>query len=434
MALRRPPPGLDPATLRVPADAGVPTGIDWQSWRCTLVTPMYGGGVKAGEVDRDMPIRASALRGQLRFWWRLLARHKYGLGGPALREREFQVWGGVGAKAQASKVWVKVADVEGLVVEPWARYELNSRSGKFNTLPTPERWADVPYALFPAQGKRPGSPDATDPSSLARPGLHWTLHLGTALQPDAEAALREELLQRVPEALRWWASFGGVGARTRRGLGAVQVADIEPVGAGEAKQAGCTLVASAQAHRAPDEAWKAAVDKLRTFRQGLDIGRNRGNSGPTPGQSRWPEPDALRRLTGRHAPLHVPKEPAGNVFPRAAFGLPIVFHFKQGKVEEGKAGDPADFVLLPEGFDRLASPLVLRPWLGADQRWRAAALLLPHAHVDAMKLRLPGGSVAAPAQWWQPGLAAKVRPMAGHGTDALSAFLHFFAGGKESVA
>lgn len=40
--------------------------------RCTLVTPMFGGGVKPGEVDREMPIRASALRGHLRFWWRLL--------------------------------------------------------------------------------------------------------------------------------------------------------------------------------------------------------------------------------------------------------------------------------------------------------------------------------------------------------------------------
>lgn len=39
---------------------------------CELITPMYGGGVKAGRVDCKMPIRASALRGQLRFWWRLL--------------------------------------------------------------------------------------------------------------------------------------------------------------------------------------------------------------------------------------------------------------------------------------------------------------------------------------------------------------------------
>ncbi len=44
----------------------------WHRYRCTLVTPMYGGGVDAGKVDEDMPIRATAIRGQLRiFWWRI---------------------------------------------------------------------------------------------------------------------------------------------------------------------------------------------------------------------------------------------------------------------------------------------------------------------------------------------------------------------------
>ncbi|MEI8633100.1 type III-B CRISPR module RAMP protein Cmr1 [Vibrio sp. PP-XX7] len=48
-----------------------PTKKEWVSYQCTLVTPMYGGGVNAGEVDKEMPIRASAIRGQLRFWWRI---------------------------------------------------------------------------------------------------------------------------------------------------------------------------------------------------------------------------------------------------------------------------------------------------------------------------------------------------------------------------
>ena len=35
----------------------------------TLITPMYGCGVAPGEVDRNIiSIRASAIRGQLRFW------------------------------------------------------------------------------------------------------------------------------------------------------------------------------------------------------------------------------------------------------------------------------------------------------------------------------------------------------------------------------
>ena len=61
--------------------------------RCTLVTPMFGGGVTAGEVDRDMPIRASALRGQLRFWWRLL--HGAGRKSADLFDTESLLWGGI---------------------------------------------------------------------------------------------------------------------------------------------------------------------------------------------------------------------------------------------------------------------------------------------------------------------------------------------------
>ncbi|WP_237667752.1 type III-B CRISPR module RAMP protein Cmr1 [Vibrio sp. V33_P6A3T137] len=77
----------------------------WESYSCTLVTPMYGGGVKAGEVDNDMPIRASAIRGQLRFWWRIAC----GVKDPeVMRENEEAMWGGISDKAKASQVQVRV--------------------------------------------------------------------------------------------------------------------------------------------------------------------------------------------------------------------------------------------------------------------------------------------------------------------------------------
>ncbi len=40
-----------------------------ETYQVKVITPIYGGGVKAGEPDKDMPIRASAIRGQLRYWW-----------------------------------------------------------------------------------------------------------------------------------------------------------------------------------------------------------------------------------------------------------------------------------------------------------------------------------------------------------------------------
>ena len=49
----------------------------WQEIHCELITPIYGGGIQAAVPDVLMPIRATAIRGQLRFWWRLLARQKW---------------------------------------------------------------------------------------------------------------------------------------------------------------------------------------------------------------------------------------------------------------------------------------------------------------------------------------------------------------------
>jgi CRISPR-associated protein Cmr1 len=57
-------------------------------------------------------------------------------------------------------------------------------------------------------------------------------------------------------------------------------------------------------------------------------------------------------------------------FPRAAFGLPIVFHFKDEKI-----GDPYDTILQGRDYERLASPLILRPLACADGAVGLAVIL-----------------------------------------------------------
>ena len=120
------------------------------------------------------------------------------------------------------------------------------------------------------------------------------------------------------------------------------------------------------------------------------------------------------------------------MFPRALFGLPIIFHFK-----DDKAGDPGDTVLAPKGSDRFASPLTLKAyWDGKG--YRAAALLLPSA--DALRERglvlansgkgksLRDSQVFEPQSWW-PGnhKSADIAPLRDNGGgDPLDAFLKFF--------
>lgn len=65
-------PGFEPPK-ELPESKG-----DWQGIRCELVTPLHGGGVVARESDEKLPVRVTAIRGQLRFWWRFLA-HQNGI-------------------------------------------------------------------------------------------------------------------------------------------------------------------------------------------------------------------------------------------------------------------------------------------------------------------------------------------------------------------
>lgn len=419
MALRQAPPALNPAEALVAAQTDAKS---WKTYPCTLVTPMYGGGVKAGVVDEAMPIRASAIRGQLRFWWRLLAIHRDGMSPQAAREREFAVWGGLGTPPTASRVWVQVViptdAKKNFRVEEWAEFVSNDRGG-FKSVPEPKKWVEgAEYALFPGQGDH-----VLGAAKLLQPGGQWSLRLAVRwLAGDAGklADLAQEE-KRVHDALRWWACFGGVGARTRRGLGAVKVEGLEPVTASEVKACGCSLTLASTGGNDASQSWGWGISRLKDFRQGKNLGRNPG-AGNRPGRSRWPEPDAIRRYTRRNSSLHAPEHKAGNLFPRAAFGLPIIFHFK-----DQRERDPFDFSLNPVHKERMASPLILRPYL-QNGKWFPAALLLPTDHLNSLCLTLPDRSVTGPGAWWQPEKAALVPPMVSRGTDALSAFLKYFQG------
>ncbi|MBN2885891.1 MAG: type III-B CRISPR module RAMP protein Cmr1 [Chromatiaceae bacterium] len=362
----------------------------WTHYNCKLVTPLYGGGVRAAEVDTAMPIRAAGIRGQLRFWWRIVA-------GPfaspeAIFQREAAIWGGIaGSGPSASHVAVRVK------AKPVQAGQLSAKS-QIQGLPA--------YGLILDPGADP---------MLLRPGYSFELSVRCA------SDLTSQQHDEVQTALRWWASFGGVGARTRRGFGAVQVGSLKPVSLEEVTECGGRLSVVPSGLKEM-EAWETSLKKLQRFRQGPNLGRNPGQ-GNRPGRSHWPEPDTIRRQTHRHAAKHAPEHPVDGVYPRALFGLPIIFHFKD-------VGEPGDSTLIPdEQRDRMASPLILRPyWTG--QKWHPAALLLPNWK-RATEVRVGFGNGPFRRAWpsdpaERARLAAQIKPMAGHGDDPLTAFMDYF--------
>jgi CRISPR-associated protein Cmr1 len=452
-----PPPHADPQQL-LTALGTTSRAVAHRIYRCTLVTPMYGGGVKPGVVDRELPFRPTAIRGQLRFWWRLLNRLD-AEGRPrspkALFEAERAIWGGLGDSESLarSNVSVRVRAVEGKIeLRPAAKYE-----GKPHPI-----WESpgFGYALFPAAdvNKNDGGREDTiavtrtvemlrslgvrvqqpldgnkekKPADLLQPGASFELHLGF------DEDLSEHQRHQVVRALHWWAAFGGLGARNRRGAGAF---DVQEAGRGlpiptmeEIREAGCRLVMR-RATKSSMDAWNEAIKLLREFRQGEGLGRRGRGQSKTPGRSFWPEPDSIREVLGQHAGLHRPEHLARGLYPRAFFGLPIITHFKGGG--RGRNQDPPDtqLVPVPKGksvpAERMASPVILRPMRSGNGQWAPAALLLPRAHVDAMGLVLKEGNRECrnlPAgQWWKKEKAAEIEPMKGRGDDPLDAFLAYF--------
>ncbi|WP_107976395.1 type III-B CRISPR module RAMP protein Cmr1 [Neisseria mucosa] len=375
----------------------------WQEIYCELVTPLHGGGVVARESDEKLPVRVTAIRGQLRFWWRLLAHQKWNLSGKSLREAEFRLWGGISEKATASLVFLRV-QIQNKLQEA----SLSDYAGPLG------------YALFTARATQTGLPEM----KLGKEGLQWIV------QWRLSEKANETDKQQVLETLRWWVNFGGVGARTRRGCGAFVVKDSsnpvfkQPLSVDEVMQAGCKLVLRPSTNHAL-VAWKEAVQRLRDFRQGKEVGRNPSSDIKKPaGRSRWSEPDEIRRITRTHSDRHKPEHPAGDLFARGVFGMPIIFHFVGGD-------EPADTTLQPKCKERMASPLIIRPVWDGKGGFQAAALSLPldkvlNVSVELLEKKQNKGTVH-PVTLWEESKARQVKPLSENGGgNPIDAFLNYF--------
>lgn len=425
MKTKQAAPNLDPEQLQADVEHRIrDSGETWRRYTCRLVTPMYGGGVIPGEVDRDMPIRATAIRGQLRYWWRLLNRHRpehlTAEGRPdssKLFASERALWGGLGDQGSLTASQVSV------------RVEAAAVAGKTS----------------PKDGSVLGKMIVTDSGA----SVDWLpcnrpFEFLLLLRIDA---CEESVLQ----ALRMWASFGGIGARRRRGLGALEVVDAEGqrLFAGKADRDAAKVVL----YRMGDDSFtdyrqavEAGVQCLVDFRQKPGLARGSG-TGMRPGGSHWPEANAVRNLTRRARPdnVHALGSSTPLLFPRALLGLPIVFQFKLHE----RLGDPYASTLEVAddgeiGRDRFASPLIFSAWpepQGNRTIYRPVVLLLP-THIDlrkrALKLKIASGaSLLIPAGTWWPSDPVKrqvvmprgLRHVAGAKSDVLWAFLQFFQKG-----
>jgi CRISPR-associated protein Cmr1 len=413
--MKRQDPTIPVPIVRKDEKVGIITGIR----KYKLITPLYGGGEEPAKPDSITVVRATEVRGHLRFWWRATRGGSFDGDLQKMKKREEEIWGSSGEKGKPGPSPVSVALQDPTEGKPIKELD-KDKNGKKRHIGDPGAlWSYVAFPLRDSKGE-------------VREGVSFSLEIKYpgGLKDDVEAAL-------------WaWEIFGGIGARTRRGFGALQRTDnglltreqmeveinngikkhvvigIYPAGvpnlSGKLK---FKVVSKGDTSAA---AWEYLFKKLKDFRQD----RNPGSSSRF-GRSRWPEPDAIRRVPGMtSSDAHAKRLNTVDKFPRAKFGLPIIFQFK----DEG-IGDPKQTSLEGQDHDRLASPLILRPIACSDGALGLAAIL-EWEPVNSTELYTPPGGLILKGALRDPKVysdltpieAATISPLNGE-TDIFKAFL-----------
>ena len=330
-----------------------------------LITPLFGGGAETKKSDDVSVIRATEIRGHLRFWWRATRGGQFDGDLAKMKEAEDAIFGSTEGNS-ALQVDIEIKNRgQDFPDQP----DLRGNSQSINNIRSP-----LSYVAFPLR-------ENENVRVIQQIEFSSQFSYPTRFACDMQASL-------------WaWEMFGGLGARTRRGFGSIQNKIYSPANRDIVEadiQSGLVAhlfgnswpndvpqlqVFSAASYKITNprnsmvDAWKYLIDGYQQFRQFRR---------PTPSRSRsnWTEPDAIRRLfpSCTH-PAHSTPKTLVDKFPRANFGLPIIFKFKDADVARG---DPPTTTL--EGRDekqkRLASPLIFRVMKCEKNRYVGIAIIL----------------------------------------------------------
>jgi CRISPR-associated protein Cmr1 len=359
------------------------TTVIVQTRQYKLITPLFGGGVEPGVNDPDNLIRGTEIRGQLRFWWRAIRGWKY-KNLKELKSAEDIMWGKAGdlkeeegAKHPDARIWKMPVQIEvevngkGNDVEAFFVKE-DERTGNIQIKPTHNVPEYVAFSLQPEREEINKASKALDIQlKTVRENVSFTLTI----------SFIEEWEEDMLATLWAWETFGGIGARTRRGFGAIQLenngqSEMPPTNELDTENwirdhltywgannsfpehiphlSPTMLLYILDPATKPASIWNMLIEKLKKFRQQRDLYKDKNGKMKT-GPNKWPEAEAIRKsIPGQPLKGNDPNPP--DKFPRAVFGLPIVFHF----LKEPRA----DNTILQgndKKHERLSSPLILRP-------------------------------------------------------------------------
>lgn len=354
-------------------------GYEQLNYAIKVVTPILGGGALANKCEECFAVRPSEIRGHLRFWWRKLFAKN--LDGDALRSAETAVWGD---SKNASNVCIVV---EG------APFKLNPmpNTNTINGPRGPVRHCFGYKSSFRDDNKDLGPLYAMFSVTNEKKDVYIT---NTDQDFFLNVFVKPEYLEQVKMSIAAWGYLGGIGSRTRRGLGSLSFVSGNAITLDEVlKQCGIFAMFG-QKMSSPVESWKEALCLYKNFRQCRRVLKEDGRTMPK--RSFWTEAESCRKATKQRLPKHEPlgndldgKGAVGDDFcsPRAALGMPILIQFKDqnsNKNDVSPEMDPVTVTISVEGDEaRMGSPVIIKPLL-REGSWCPSFIFLCDSAKDAL--------------------------------------------------
>ena len=236
----------------IPVD---PPGFKQQSYWVKTITLVIGGGVKPGvlaDEETGYPVRVTQIQAQIKFFWRLKQA--------------------VRCKENGSDTWIEeFSQIERMI---WGAASTNNQ--------------EYPCRVTLSIDKvKPGNTDKVIVPKLLhhfsrnaekRSGLEFEFTI--SWNPPDESSNTdctfnsEQIWDDIQDAVRWWSCIGGIGARTRRGAGAIEVYELRKNGRHllkliseeDARAAECIWVPCPYQSNNASTCWKNFINRYFGFR------------------------------------------------------------------------------------------------------------------------------------------------------------------------
>lgn len=191
--------------------AGIEAAGTARSYTLRLVSPAF---LRGAEEDEGT-LRESSLRGVLRYWWRIVF-------GSVLAERdlkalETRIWGGAGKPPTASQIVVRLVPKKRTAAIPFDKEAIARRLPRaFDQ----KRTTGIAYASYGMDDMKKNSNGERIrfQRKALEPGAEWTLAFSFRPRGEIDPSV---LAVHAELALKALCTFGGIGAKSRKGFGSL---------------------------------------------------------------------------------------------------------------------------------------------------------------------------------------------------------------------